>query len=812
MGQDGSTNGNDNNERLPSEYNEYSNSMNEKEEYSINVNKSYFNPGIENINNKNNSRNQNTRKILLGKKNGINNVSNTLPDTFTKNKFNIRNPSEENSFLSKDIQKYNINNTIYYEYFKCISCPMCVFVKINPKNNRVSITCENGHNNEMNIESFTSIYKFFKYICDRCKKELSSKFFYCTQCKELFCEFCLKKMTEKTNHEGHLFLNEKEVNFYCTRHKRKLVNFCNICKKNCCKKCCSLHSSHELLLIKNEIRDINNIEEIEKLLNKEKLIIEKIEEKHSSTFFKNQNPKYLKSFNKLLSYRKLEYQLKNKICTTYKNYITSLKNEDNENICDLEISISSISSNASTNEYGNNFLMNYYFLKTVNELENEVLTSQSDFFNVSEDNKNYTDFTDLKQYLLNYKKNIIDPKKNLDNFSKSCTINQKPNFIFPLEDGNFIITYNTKIKFYDGLYGDELLVLDEEIFDYTYKIIKLTDDTLLFFGDFLNHIKIEDDGDIKVLFTGSHIELLKGIVPYDNNIVFIDKITNKLNILTNKDINWHKEPFPEYSLYVNFNKNENNYDYDISMIQNETDLNIDLNSSVLTTFNKNKNNNENKLNNSFTTTNNHKDAKELFLSSIKNIRKQKLNDKIKNNNIISNKIKTFDILCLSDSCLIALQEKTLNRTELCFRIFDYDNQNNDENNKIYKLMDLINIEEEPLRKSGTLFLINNDKNNYICYGLNDKKFFIIYDIEKKMVLTKVYINFNNYYIFDNMLLFHYQNAIFQYIIKDNNFSYVTKIPFHGIVNSMNLLKNNTLLIDNRKSTYMFTYRIINENI
>ena len=812
MGQDGSTNGNDDNERLPSEYNEYSNSMNEKEEYSINVNKSYFNPGIENINNKNNSRNQNTRKILLGKKNGINNVSNTLPDTFTKNKFNIRNPSEENSFLSKDIQKYNINNTIYYEYFKCISCPMCVFVKINPKNNRVSITCENGHNNEMNIESFTSIYKFFKYICDRCKKELSSKFFYCTQCKELFCEFCLKKMTEKTNHEGHLFLNEKEVNFYCTRHKRKLVNFCNICKKNCCKKCCSLHSSHELLLIKNEIRDINNIEEIEKLLNKEKLIIEKIEEKHSSTFFKNQNPKYLKSFNKLLSYRKLEYQLKNKICTTYKNYITSLKNEDNENICDLEISISSISSNASTNEYGNNFLMNYYFLKTVNELENEVLTSQSDFFNVSEDNKNYTDFTDLKQYLLNYKKNIIDPKKNLDNFSKSCTINQKPNFIFPLEDGNFIITYNTKIKFYDGLYGDELLVLDEEIFDYTYKIIKLTDDTLLFFGDFLNHIKIEDDGDIKVLFTGSHIELLKGIVPYDNNIVFIDKITNKLNILTNKDINWHKEPFPEYSLYVNFNKNENNYDYDISMIQNETDLNIDLNSSVLTTFNKNKNNNENKLNNSFTTTNNHKDAKELFLSSIKNIRKQKLNDKIKNNNIISNKIKTFDILCLSDSCFIALQEKTLNRTELCFRIFDYDNQNNDENNKIYKLMDLINIEEEPLRKSGTLFLINNDKNNYICYGLNDKKFFIIYDIEKKMVLTKVYINFNNYYIFDNMLLFHYQNAIFQYIIKDNNFSYVTKIPFHGIVNSMNLLKNNTLLIDNRKSTYMFTYRIINENI
>ena len=819
MGQDATINGNNNNERLQTEINEYSNTMNEKGEnnININVNKSFFKPGLENLNT-NNIRYRNTRKILLGNKSGIIDISNNLPNTYIKKKFKTKNSLDESSAISKDSQKYHINNNIYYEYFKCISCPMCVFVKINPKSNRVSIICENGHNNEMNIEAFSSIYKYFKYICDRCKKELSSKFFYCTQCKELFCEFCLKKMTEKASHEGHLFLSEKEVNFYCAKHKKKLVNFCNICKKNCCKKCCSLHSSHELLLIKNEIRDINNIEEIEKLLNKEKIIIEKIEEKYSSLFFKNQNTKYLKSFNKLLSYRKLEFQLKNKICSTYKNYLTSLKNDNIQIIFDsnLDISLSSISSNVSDNEYRNGFLMNYYFLKTVNELENEVLTSQSEFFNISEDNKNYADFTDLKQYLFNYKKNIIEPKKNLDNFSKSCIINLKPNFIFPLDDGNFIITYNTKIIFYDGLYGEELFVLDEEIFDYTYKIIKLTDDTLLLFGDFLNHIKIDEDGDIKVLFTGSHIEILKGIVPYDNNIAFIDKITGKLNILTNKDINWHKESFPEYSLYMNFTKNENNYDYDISVIHNETDINIDLNSSILTTFNKNKNldeNSENKLNKSITHINNKHDTKELFLNSIKNMRKEKLNGKLKNNNIISNKITTFDILLLNDSCFIALQEKTINRNELCFRIFGYDNENNDDNNNnIFKLIEMVNLEEEPLRKSGILSLIINERNNYICYGLNDKKFFVIYDLEKKMVLTKVFLNFNNYKIFDNILLFHYQNALFQYIIKENEFLYVTKIPFHGILNSMNLIKNNTLLIDNKKSTYMYTYRTINENI
>ena len=63
-----------------------------------------------------------------------------------------------------------------------------------------------------------------------------------------------------------------------------------------------------------------------------------------------------------------------------------------------------------------------------------------------------------------------------------------------------------------------------------------------------------------------------------------------------------------------------------------------------------------------------------------------------------------------------------------------------------------------------------------------------------------------------MLLFSYQNSVFQYLIKDNEFLYVTKIPFHGIINSLNYLKNYTLLIDNRKFTYMYSYRKNNEDI
>jgi hypothetical protein len=248
---------------------------------------------------------------------------------------------------------------------------------------------------------------------------------------------------------------------------------------------------------------------------------------------------------------------------------------------------------------------------------------------------------------------------------------------------------------------------------------------------------------------------------------------------------------------MKFNKNDNNYDYDASMLNNESDINIDLNSSIMTTYPNNKHlnkNTENKLNKSFTAANNNQNTKELFLKSIKNLKKEKTkNDKIKINNIISNKIKTYDILLLNDSCFIALQEKNLNRTELCFRLFDYDD-NNDKKNE-FKLIDCIDLEEEPLRKSGVLSLINCKKsNNLIGYGLNDKKFFVIFDLEKKIILTKVYLNFTSYKLFDDMLLYHYQNAIFQYIIKDNEFLYVTKMPFYGIANSMICLKNNSFLI------------------
>ena len=533
------------------------------------------------------------------------------------------------------------------------------------------------------------------------------------------------------------------------------------------------------------------------MLEKEKEIIDNIEIKYPRTIFKNQNQNLLKNFNRLISLRKKEYQLKNKILKIYKDSISQIDKNINEN--NLDLSISSISSSNGIGDNPNNFLMNFYFLKNINELENEVLSCEDDFFDFSEDNKYYNDFSELKNYLLNYKKNLIPPEKNLENFSKIYTIHKKPNFIFPLNDGNFIVTYDTKIIFYDGLNGSELLILDEEIFDYTYKIIKLPDETILFFGDFLNQIKIDENGRMKVLFTGSHIEILKEVILDENNLVFIDKLTQKLKILTNKDINWHKEIFSE-----NSESNDEKIDLNKSMAIDIKNIEIKKGEDNI---------NENKLNNSFMTMNESKDAKELFLNSIKSIRenkKKKINEIITNNK--NYQIKTFDITSLDENNFISLQEKKFLDKETCLRIFNFD-----KNNQKFNLKDIIYLEDAPLKKSDVLYLIKNDKENdikysYLCYGTNNKKYFIVFDLDKKITVSKINFNFFYYKFFGNILLYHFQNELFQYVFNGDEFIFISKLTFNDNIYSINFLKDFSLVLDDKKYTYLYSYKKVNENI
>ena len=798
MGTESSLNGKQNEEILQTEY---VNTTYDKE-YNIDINNNY-DIKIMNKNSKNKNLNFGKRNQIVDNKKNITDIffHNSGSKNIEKKKVNQNNKKKKEREIIYRNNRNPINkvenNNINFDYFKCISCPMCILIEINHKNNHVKIKCENGHNNEMNIDSFISIYQLFKYSCDKCKKELISKYYYCYKCKELFCETCMNKAANNEINKGHIFLNEANINFICDIHKKRFVNFCINCQKNCCKKCSAEHSSHELLLIKNEIRDDNYILQIDNMLDKEKEIIDNIEVKYPQSIFKNTNQNLLKIFNRLISLRKKEYQLKNKILKIYKDCISKINDNINENKLDTNLNFSNLSIN-SIRDNPNNFLMNYYFLKNVNELENEVLSCEKDFFDFSEDNKFYNDFLELKNYLLNYKNNIVPPEKNLENFSKIYTIHKKPNFIFPLKDGNFIVTYDTKIIFYDGLSGDELLILDEEIFDYTYKIIRLPDDTLLFFGDFLNQIKIDENGSIKVIFTGSHIEILKEVILDENNLVFIDKLTQKLKILTNKDINWHKEIF-----YENYDNNS----------EEKNDLNISMSIDLKNATKRNDKFNENKLNNTFMTMNECQDAKELFMNSIKNMRenkKKKVNEIMKNANNKNYQIKTFDIISIDENNFISLQEKKFLDKETCLRIFNYDKNN-------FNLKDIIYLEEPPLKKNDVLYLIDDEKENkikhsYLGYGSNNKKYFIIYDLDKKTTVSKINLEFFFYKFNGNLLFYYNQNELFQYAFNEDEFIFISKLPFNNNIYSINFLKDFSLVLDDKKYAYIYSNQKIKENI
>ena len=733
-------------------------------------------------------------------------IKNTLNDKKVVY-FNGKNTNDNNIIPQRDTSK-ETDETLVPTLFRCFECPKAISLIINKENNTVQIICENQHKNELRIDSFISVKKILKYVCKKCKNELIH-LNYCVQCKAIYCDKCLYKLNSSSIHDkNHYIVNEIEINSICPMHRKKLSHFCLTCRKNICKKCTFMHNTHELVLIKNEIIDRNNLDQIKQLLAAEKEIIDAIEEKFNTEPILNTNPKYESALKKLISIRKMEYQLKSEIVENYNDHLTAVENYSTANGCSICVDLnSSLNSNQSASNEQNNIFLNYYFLKNVSEIENSVITDLKDFFNISQANKNYDEFHELTEFLIEYKKNSIAPEKNLDNFEKINTISKKPNFIFPLDDGNFIVTYDTTIVFYDGLYGDELLILDEEIFDYTQKIMQLSDGSLLFFGDYLNHIIIDNLGNVNILFTGGHVSSLKGISLTENCIIFIDKLLSNLNILTDKDINWHKEPFPEFFMYENL-ENTEMISEKIVLPRKNTHNDDDLYTTNLSFYRDRNYTMDENLNSSIATKSTHNfcNKRESFMKSINTIRKSRDDSKKNDNssNKYCNKIKTFDIMLLNGNTFIVLQEKEKENNELCLRIFDMNE------NKITSNIDLI---DEPLKKCDTLVLIKYQENEKIIgFGLNCRKIFEIFDLDKKQIINKINLVFLNYKLFNDVFLCYHQGNLSEYLLRDNDLYYITKKNIYGNAHFIYFVEKTYLIMDDQKSTSLYTYKLNKNSI
>ena len=72
------------------------------------------------------------------------------------------------------------------------------------------------------------------------------------------------------------------------------------------------------------------------------------------------------------------------------------------------------------------------------------------------------------------------------------------------------------------------------------------------------------------------------------------------------------------------------------------------------------------------------------------------------------------------------------------------------------------------------------------------------------------MNFISFKFFGNILLYQYQNELIQYVFKEDEFIFISKLPFDNVIHSINFLKDFSLVLDDKKFTYVYSYK--KENI
>jgi len=146
-----------------------------------------------------------------------------------------------------------INNT----EIRCINCFNIFTIKINPEFPQSSIikTCEcSTTKNEIN--TFLAEYKKnkqFKITCSKCNKANQKEFFYCNNCKQIFCSKCLKSSHEVEEFKNHKYISIDKYDFFCIVHQNEnYCAYCKNCKIDICEKCLNekLHENHKISVFK----------------------------------------------------------------------------------------------------------------------------------------------------------------------------------------------------------------------------------------------------------------------------------------------------------------------------------------------------------------------------------------------------------------------------------------------------------------------------------------------------------------------------------------------------------------------------------
>ena len=417
----------------------------------------------------------------------------------------VENQNENESYTcskcSADIEVLSIDNDEKTIKFKCL-------------NNNI----ENNHKIQtMLIREYIKNMVKYTYLYDECSnchiRQNSFKnikiFKYCTSCKIIVCNECLRNHLKNKNIE-HFLINNNEKKIKCLIHpKNNFITYCFDCKKHLCEECLLTrkHIIHRKALISecllskeersihNKIIDLlknkknnlekqneNKIKELFNLYNEENKTIEtnfndlkilneqnlkkeldlnehklisdldelkrKYDEDVKSK--KDENKKNVKEINE--KYRKLKEQ-NEKI---YKENLINNEYKYNENVKNLEFKrkINDINDLISINEilkktqekYENNY---YYSINIINILSNYSKSDKDEIMNLF--NKNIIlklNNNIFSQNELNTKE-IIDKLKFENNNLKNANMNNRKIDINIENKNNYNIGPNSKLNYFD---------------------------------------------------------------------------------------------------------------------------------------------------------------------------------------------------------------------------------------------------------------------------------------------------------------------------------------------------------------------------
>ena len=147
---------------------------------------------------------------------------------------------------------------------KTIICPQCKkTAKINIKEYKIILECQSGHKTEnifLNKFKDSQRIDLSNIICDECHQNDKSKafdniFFRCNICKKNLCPAC-----KSVHNKEHLLINYDDKDYICDLHNEKFTFFCQDCERNICIYCENNHLVHKLISYGKILPNLNKVE------------------------------------------------------------------------------------------------------------------------------------------------------------------------------------------------------------------------------------------------------------------------------------------------------------------------------------------------------------------------------------------------------------------------------------------------------------------------------------------------------------------------------------------------------------------------